>query len=189
MLKRDLRSGYKNRRESISDISLQDSSLSIARAALKLPIWGHDYYHIFLSISEQKEIKTSFLLSLLQGKNKKVVVPKVIGDGRLKHFLLTADTTLRKNRWNVPEPVDASEVPIEKIEVVFIPLIAFDRRGNRVGYGKGFYDRFLNDCKNSVIKIGLSLFEAEDIIEDVNEYDVPLDYCLTPNNIYTFRSG
>jgi len=86
----------------------------------------------------------------------------------------------------VPEPVDGIEVPAEKIDVVFVPLLAFDKNGNRAGYGKGFYDTFLLECKEDVIKVGLSLFTAEDEITDVSEKDIPLNYCVTPEKIYSF---
>lgn len=189
MLKRDIRSNYKHRRASISDVSLLSSSLRIANASLKLPIWSYEYYHLFLTISEQREIDTSFILSILQGRNKKIVVPKIVSDGILKHYLLTDATLLRKNRWNVPEPVNGLEVPFSKIDIVFVPLIAFDNKGNRVGYGKGYYDIFLSQCREDVKKIGLSLFEAEEVIADVGSNDVPLDYCITPNKTYSFASS
>ena len=86
----------------------------------------------------------------------------------------------------IPEPINALEVPANKIEVVFVPLLAFDKKGHRVGYGKGFYDLFLSECSPDVIKIGLSFFNAEDSIEDVYENDVRLDYCVTPNEVYEF---
>ena len=75
------------------------------------------------------------------------------------------------------------EVPTSKIEVVFVPLLAFDTNGNRVGYGKGFYDKFLSECHPNTIKIGLSLFEAETAIEDVISNDIPLTHCVTPTKI------
>ena len=186
MRKQDLRSKYRNRRKSVSESSLSASSLAIANASLTVPIWDCDYYHIFLPISQQKEIDTHFILTILQGKDKNVVIPKVSGNDSLKHYLLTDATTFQTNRWNIPEPVDGIEIPTDKIDVVFIPLLAFDRTGNRVGYGKGFYDTFLKECRKDVKKIGVSLFEAEDIIEDINAYDIPLDYCITPKKIYSF---
>ncbi len=186
MLKKDLRSHYKNRRKSISEQTLIDLSLAVANALLTLPIWNSEYYHIFLPISQQKEIDTSFILSILQGKDKHVVLPKVTGNGILKHYLLTDATKLRTNRWHIPEPVDGIEIATDKIDVVFVPLLAFDKKGNRVGYGKGFYDSFLKECGKDAIKIGLSIFEAEEIIEDIEEYDIPLDYCVTPEKIYCF---
>lgn len=187
MLKKDLRSLYKNRRRLIDNASLEDSSLNIANRLLKLPVWSHDYYHIFLPISENKEIDTTFILSILQGKDKNVVLPKVGDNTTLQHYLLTDSTRLKKNKWNIPEPVDGIEVPISKIDVVFIPLLAFDKMGNRVGYGKGFYDTFLAECREDVIKIGLSLFSAEEeFITDTYDNDVPLDYCVTPSETYSF---
>jgi 5-formyltetrahydrofolate cyclo-ligase len=55
-----------------------------------------------------------------------------------------------------------------------------------VGYGKGFYDRFLSECNPETIKIGLSFFDAEELIEGVFENDVKLDYCVTPNTVFSF---
>lgn len=160
--------------------------MAIANASLGLPIWDFEYYHIFLPISQQKEIDTHFILTILQGKDKNVVLPKVTCNHSLKHYLLTDATKFQTNRWNIPEPVDGIEIPIEKIDVVFIPLLAFDKKGNRVGYGKGFYDTFLSECRKDVKKIGVSLFQAEETIEDINAYDIPLDYCVTPKNNYSF---
>ncbi|MDO6515899.1 5-formyltetrahydrofolate cyclo-ligase [Zobellia uliginosa] len=187
MLKNDLRSLYKTKRASLDQESLSDSSLSIANALLHLPIWSFSYYHIFLPITENKEIDTSFILTILQGKDKNIVLPKMVDGATLQHYLLTDSTRIRKNHWNIPEPVDGIEVPQNKIDVVFIPLLAFDKKGNRVGYGKGFYDGFLAQCRPDVVKIGLSLFPAEEeLIEDTNSNDVGLDYCVTPAKTYSF---
>jgi 5-formyltetrahydrofolate cyclo-ligase len=91
------------------------------------------------------------------------------------------------NDWGIPEPVSGIEVQPTQLEVVFVPLLAFDRRGHRVGYGKGMYDCFLGQCAPEVIKIGLSFFEAESDFDEVFPTDIPLDYCLTPNKIYRFN--
>jgi 5-formyltetrahydrofolate cyclo-ligase len=72
------------------------------------------------------------------------------------------------------------------MDVVFVPLLAFDENGQRVGYGKGFYDRFLNECKEDVITVGLSFFEAENELIEANATDVPLRYCVTPERVYEF---
>ena len=104
----------------------------------------------------------------------------------MTHFLLTDNTKIKKNEYNIPEPVDGIEVPSKKIDVVFVPLLAYDKKGNRVGYGKGFYDKFLSECKPDVIKIGLSFFEPEELIADIFEGDIKLDYCVSPNGFYQF---
>ena len=188
MLKKDLRVRYSQLRNEIQPQDLFNSSLSIANKLLELPIWSLDYYHIFLPITAKKEVDTTFILSILQGKDKNIVLPKVLSENTLGHFLLTDATKLHESAWGVPEPIDGIEINKKKIDLVFLPLLAFDKKGNRVGYGKGFYDRFLNECGLEVLKIGLSLFEAEEEITDIDEHDVRLDYCVTPEKIYRFSS-
>ncbi len=187
-MKRNLRSKYVSLRESFSDEFISEKSMEIANNTLKIPIWDFDYYHLFLSISEKKEVDTEPLLHILHGKDKNVIISQSdFATRKMQHFLLTDTTVIKKNRWNIPEPVEGIEIPSTKIEVVFVPLLAFDTFGHRVGYGKGFYDLFLSGCKPDVIKIGLSLFEAEEKIPGILESDVPLDFCITPIKIYKFK--
>ncbi|WP_396144859.1 5-formyltetrahydrofolate cyclo-ligase [Flavobacterium sp.] len=187
MLKKELRQKYKELRQGLTPEAIEDKSLAIANRLLQLDIWDKTYYHLFLSIEEQKEIDTEFILQILAGKDKEIVVSKsdfaTLG---MTHYLLTDNTKLKKNEYNIPEPVDGLEVPVTKIDVVFVPLLAFDLKGNRVGYGKGFYDKFLSQCKPDTIKIGLSFFEAEDKIEYISDNDIQLDFCVTPNKLYFF---
>jgi 5-formyltetrahydrofolate cyclo-ligase len=185
--KKGLRKKYKIRRQSLTEIELEEMSLAIANRLLQLPIWDKGYFHVFLPIVEQKEVDTELILHLLSGKDKEILISKSNFETReMTHFLLTDNTRIAKNEYNIPEPVDGIEVPSKKIEVVFIPLLAYDRKGNRVGYGKGFYDKFLSECKPDVIKIGLSFFEPEELISDVFEGDVQLDYCVTPTTTHAF---
>lgn len=187
MLKKILRTKYKALRSQLSESEIEEKSLAIANALLPLPIWEKTYFHIFLPITEHKEVDTEFILHLLSGKDKEIVISKSDFETRnMTHFLLTDNTRIQKNEYNIPEPVDGLEVPATKIDVVFVPLLAFDKKGHRVGYGKGFYDKFLSECKPETIKIGLSFFEPEEVISDVFESDVLLDYGVTPNVIYSF---
>ncbi|TXE13174.1 5-formyltetrahydrofolate cyclo-ligase [Seonamhaeicola algicola] len=188
MTKTELRKKYKTLRNNLSQNDIETFSIAIANNAIKMPIWQHKFYHIFLPIEEQKEINTEFILSILAGKDKNIVVPKSHFDtGEMTHFLLTDGTTIKKNHYNIPEPVDGIEIDDNKIDVVFIPLLSFDKKGNRVGYGKGFYDRFLAKCKPETIKIGLSFFDAETQIEDTYSTDIKLDFCVTKSHVYTFK--
>ncbi|KAB1156027.1 5-formyltetrahydrofolate cyclo-ligase [Flavobacterium luteum] len=187
MNKSDLRFKYKALRKQLSEDKIEEMSLAIANKLLQLPIWHKTYFHVFLPILEQKEVDTECILHILSGKDKEIIISKSdFKTCSMTHFLLTENTTIKKNQYNIPEPLEGIEVPIRKIEVIFVPLLAFDTKGNRVGYGKGFYDKFLSECNPETIKIGLSFFEAEDTITDVFENDVKLDYCVTPNTIYTF---
>lgn len=187
MLKKALRIHYKTLRKQLSENQLEEMSLAVANNVLTLPVWEKTYFHIFLPIEAHNEVNTEFILHLLSGKDKEIVISKSDFKTRnMTHFLLTDNTKIKKNEYNIPEPVDGIEVPAKKIEVVFIPLLAYDKLGNRVGYGKGFYDKFLSECQTGTIKIGLSFFEPEEQITDVFETDVKLDYCVTPNAVFKF---
>ena len=185
--KKEVRVTYKNRRKELSLDEIEKKSLAVTNNLIKLPIWDKTYFHVFLPIEEQKEVDTEYILHLLSGKDKEIVISKSDFETRsMSHFLLTDNTKIKKNEYHIPEPVNGLPVPPEAIEVVFVPLLAFDVLGNRVGYGKGFYDKFLSECKPETIKIGLSFFEPETKIEDISELDISLDYCVTPLKVYTF---
>lgn len=187
-MKNKLRNRYESLRNDLSLEQIDEFSLEIANRLLQLPIWEREYYHLFLSISEKKEIDTEPILHILQGKDKNVVLSKSDFKTRQLHnFLLTDSTVIKKNKWNIPEPVDGIEIPSEKIDVVFVPLLAFDLNGHRLGYGKGFYDIFLASCRPDVIKVGVSFFEAEKMIPELENSDIALDYCVTPYKTYVFK--
>jgi len=184
------KSSFRKKYSALRALQTQDEieamSLAIANQAITLPIWDETYYHIFLSISEKKEVDTEFLLHILQGRDKSIVVSKTNFENyEMEHYLLQENTHLKVSHYGIPEPIDGIEIPVEKLDVVFVPLLAFDTQGNRIGYGKGFYDRFLSRCPSSTIFAGLSLFEAEDVIPSTTD-DVKLDFCITPTKTIRF---
>ena len=186
MEKNTLRLKYKKLRENLSEESIEEISLQIANQALKLPIWDKTYYHIFLPILEKKEVNTEYLLHILQGKDKSIIVSKADFDsGEMKHFLLQENTVLKTSEYGIPEPVSGIEISPEIIEVIFVPLLAYDQNGHRIGYGKGFYDRFLEKCGSNAVFVGLSFFEPEPEI-DFEARDIPLNFCITPKKIMAF---
>ena len=187
MNKKELRYKYKDLRLQLTENEIEELSLQIANQLIRLDIWQHSFYHLFLPIESQKEVITEYILQVLAGKDKNIVLSKSDFSTReMTHFLLTDNTIIKKNKYDIPEPVDGLEVPVSKIDVVFVPLLAFDEKGNRVGYGKGFYDKFLAECKPEILKIGLSFFESELSISDVLDTDIQLDLCVTPTEVYNF---
>jgi 5-formyltetrahydrofolate cyclo-ligase len=94
--------------------------------------------------------------------------------------------TLELNQWGIlePNPQSAIRYPLSEIDLVIVPLLGFDKQGNRVGYGKGFYDRFLARCRSNVIKVGVSFFDPIDGISDITPLDIRLDYCITPTRVW-----
>jgi len=185
--KAELRNKYKNLRNSLSEEMVDTLSINIANRLLSLAIWNSDFYHIFLSIKTLKEVNTDFILNILSGKDKNIVISKSdFKNINLEHFLLTDSTTIKLNKYNIPEPVDGIVIDVSKIDIVFVPLLAFNKNGHRIGYGKGFYDNFLSSCKPETIKIGLSFFEVEETQFNILSTDIALDYCITPEKIYKF---
>jgi len=181
-----LRERFKAARKQLSEEELESLSLQIANRSLALPIWDGQYYHLFLTIEKQREIDTQFLLHILHGRDKSVVVSKSnFDDHTLAHFLLEEHTQLKVSTFGIPEPVDGLQVQAEKLDVVFVPLLAFDKQGHRVGYGKGFYDRFLAQCRPDCLFVGLSLFDPVETIAHEAQ-DIPLHFGVCPNGIHTF---
>ncbi len=149
-----------------------------------------DLVHVFLPIRKHNEVDTFSILNYfkLEHPNLKIVVPRTdFSKFSIKNISYDHELTiLGRNKYDIPEPIHGRVIPHEMIDVVFIPLLAFDLKGNRVGYGKGFYDRFLSACRPDVKKIGLSVFDPIEEISDVNEFDIPLDMCITPGKTWVF---
>lgn len=190
MEKNELRKTYKELRAQLTQEQVQDYSLDIANQLLRLDIWDFEMYHLFLSIEKHREIQTEFILHVLQGKDKNVVVSKSNFENyTMSHFLLTDQTSLQVNKWGIPEPIgDGIVIPEKQLDVIFVPLLACDVYGNRIGYGKGFYDRFLKKCRSTAIKIGLSFFHPlkEKIVTSPD--DVPLNMIVCPDDVFILDS-
>ena len=186
MDKKNLRLLYKKKRAELDSIKIEELSIEIANQILKLPIWSFEFFHIFMGVDKLKEINTNYIISVLQGRDKNIIIPKVISDAKLNHYLLNDSTKLKLNKWNVLEPVNGIDIKPKKVQVVFVPLLAYDNYGNRVGYGKGYYDKFLSKCTKECLKIGLSFFTPEKKIMSTS-LDIKLNLCVTPKKIYNFN--
>lgn len=145
--------------------------------------------HIFLPITEKNEINTWLIIERLRKffKDKRIVVPRCNFEKNiLESVILEPAVELTKNKWGIPEPATGQLCSDKEIDVVFLPLVAFDKNGNRVGYGKGHYDKFLKSCRENVVKVGLSLFPPVEEIEQ-EAHDISLDAAVTPDTVYFFR--
>lgn len=190
MNKKALRALYRQKRASIPPEQQAQLSQQIAEQTLRLPIWDKQVFHSFLSIPSFGEVDTEPLIRLLQERGKTLVVSHTVMDTiHMEHFRYDPSQIQADNKWHIPEPQGGIPIKSEEIEVVFVPLLAYDTKGNRVGYGKGFYDNFLAECKSEALKVGLSFFPAEPHIEDVREGDIPLDYVVTPEGIQRLAVG
>jgi 5-formyltetrahydrofolate cyclo-ligase len=189
MEKSEIRKKYQDLRSSVQEDELESMSLEIANRSLELDIWEANYYHLYLPIQGKKEVNTEYLLHILQGRDKSVVISRSNFETmEMKHYLLQENTSLKLSKFGIPEPESGIEIATNILDVIFVPLLAFNRLGHRIGYGKGFYDRFLAQCRPESVKVGMSFFEAEEKFIHEN-MDFPLDYCITPKKIYGFKNS
>ena len=146
--------------------------------------------HIFLPIRRHAEVDTFSILNFFKHNfpELKIVIPRTNFEKlEMENVLYDHEyTILGRNKFDIPEPIHGKSVASKQIDLVFIPLLAFDKLGNRAGYGKGFYDRFLSECRPDVKKVGLSYFDPVDEITDLNEFDIKLDCCICPKKIWEF---
>ena len=181
----EAREKYKNLRKQLQESEILDMSVKIANNLLKFNVWGLKTFHLFMTIDENKEVDTKPIFDLLIGKGKEIVIPKINTDtNTLDSYIFDEKTVFEINNLRIPEPNDGI-VFNGKIDVVILPLLAYDLEGNRIGYGKGFYDNFISNLKSEPLKIGISYFSPEERLE-CNNHDINLDYCITPNQIFSF---
>ena len=143
--------------------------------------------HVFLPILKNNEVNTWLIIERLRREHPEVRVAVPVTDAAqhvLTHHHLTDKAVLVENAWGIPEPQDAHIIYAEEVDVVLVPLLAFDKAGHRVGYGKGFYDRFLAEARPDVLKVGLSLEPPVAHITDPNAFDVPLDAVVMPQGVW-----
>ncbi|WP_165784598.1 5-formyltetrahydrofolate cyclo-ligase [Solitalea longa] len=184
-----LRKEYLLKRKQLSEIEFQNINQLIVDQFKHVDLSKINTLHLFLSITEKHEINTQLLIDYLKENHPsiKIAIPQSnLSTLTLNHFLIDENLVIEKNSWNIPEPVAGNQISPELIDMVLVPLIVVDKRGYRVGYGKGFYDRFLADCRPDIQRIGLSQFEPIDYIEGLHEFDLPLDACITPSQIIRF---
>jgi len=189
MLKKEARKTYKEKRMALSEkerVKLDDLLLIQFQSA-ELPFIAS--LLTYWPIEENNEPDTHLFTEFLRFRNPEMIVcyPKSdFSSDSMQAVMTDIDTPFTKTVLNIFEPGSHDLVMPEEIDLVFVPLLAFDKKGYRVGYGKGFYDKWLAGCRADCIKVGFSYFEPVETIDDRNEFDVPLNLCITPHNQYVF---
>jgi len=191
MIKSEFRKVYLARRKNLSSEEKHEKSERITNLFFQnFDMSKVDFLHCFLPIERRNEINTKLIFQRIWSEFQKIetLVPRVnFKTDELENIKFTPATKLVKNSLGIDEPVDNVLVESGKIDAVIVPLLCFDTRGFRVGYGKGYYDKFLKICRADCLKIGLSYFEPIAEITDVQDFDVKLDFCVTPKKIVNFK--
>jgi len=190
MTKSELRSIYREKRRVVTSAEHAGKSNAIIErffhefdltAVLKL--------HCFISMRNAGEIDTRPIFERLWIGHPAIetFAPRIDETtGELEAVKFTSTSALKPNKWNIDEPADGETSDPGTIDLVVVPLLCFDERGHRAGYGKGFYDRFLKECRPDCLRAGLSFFPPVELIEDVHAGDIALDVCITPDETYRF---
>jgi 5-formyltetrahydrofolate cyclo-ligase len=186
MNKTDLRKHYLSLRSQLNPVEIKSGSAAISQKVLtylaKKPNIKH--VHLFLPIGKLNEVDTFPLLKKLQAAGF-LVYTSVLDGGMLKTVVLPEDVALVEDKWGIPVPQSPVFADDGQIQLVLVPLLIFDIEGNRIGYGKGYYDSFLSRLSKNVLKLGLGFFSAVESIYP-EAHDIPLDACFTPDKDYNF---
>jgi 5-formyltetrahydrofolate cyclo-ligase len=189
MTKEEIRKEYKQKRRKISASEkdkLEDLML-IQFQKLKLP--SKTFLMSYLPIEVQNEYDPWLVeeyYRLINYESNLVYPVMYAKEEIMKGFIVHDENEFVENNFGVLEPIGGVKIDPKDIGIMFVPLVAFDKKGNRVGYGKGYYDKYLATCSPSLIKIGFSFFDPIEI-NDLEATDKKLNYCITPTTTYKFK--
>jgi 5-formyltetrahydrofolate cyclo-ligase len=144
--------------------------------------------HTYLPIHRNNEPDTWPIIERIRREfpNVRISIPRVGAGGVLENLFFEGLHQLQTTSWSIQEPKQGVPTPAENIDLVIVPLVVCDTLGHRVGYGKGYYDRFLRTCRTDCKKVGLSFFPEVNSISDAGDHDVQLDICITPERVVNF---
>ncbi|KFC18761.1 5-formyltetrahydrofolate cyclo-ligase [Chryseobacterium sp. FH1] len=185
LTKNELRALYKAKRMALSkdEVNFLSQKL-LENFILQFNPIENQKVNIFLAIEKFNEVNTQIFIDYFFKNKIRVFVPK-IQDEKIVSVEIFPDSEFEINSWGIKEPVSNVASNVE-LDYVLTPLLYCDALGNRVGYGKGFYDQFFFEYSKVEKKIGLNFFPPSEIISDVYEKDVQLDTLITPDKILIF---
>jgi 5-formyltetrahydrofolate cyclo-ligase len=178
-----LRKELRGRRRELGAAAQQAAALALVRQVVALPPWP-GAQRIALYLAADGEIDTTPLSDLARAQGKELFLPVIEAGDTLAFAAWPAESPLLRNRYGIPEPASGTRrCPVTGLDIVFLPLVGWDRRGGRLGMGGGFYDRTLSAVAGSEARgpllVGLAhtMQEAENIPRE--EWDIPLDFVAT----------
>ena len=188
MNKEQLRSQFKEKRKLLSSkeclklddlllIQFQQIDISSVQSVMS-------YWPLLKQVEPNTHLFSGYLRHMIPGLN--ISYPKINGNDQLDAILIDENTKYATNEWGITEPKDGKKIAPISIDMILVPLLIFDKKGYRVGYGKGYYDRFLANTKAGAVLVGISYFEPVQMIADTHEFDIPLTLVITPQHIYEF---
>ena len=189
--RQQLRKLIRQRRQQLSPEQQQQAANDLVSQALALPALSYSQ-HIALYLANDSELDTFPLIQTLWQQGKQVYLPVLhpFSAGYLLFVQYQQDTLLYPNKFGIPEPLPACHRlrPVNQLDIIFTPLVAFDAAGNRLGMGGGFYDRTLAqlapDSHCQVIGLAHNCQQVETVPTEA--WDIPLKQIITPDHCFNF---
>lgn len=189
MTKQELREFYLEKRKTLTEAECSRFNLEIYNLFFSsIDLSFIKVLHTYLPIVKNKEPDTWMITDRVRRESPQVriSIPRIGAGKILDNFYFESMHQLQVNAWGIQEPKQGIPTPAEKIDLVIVPLLVVDQQGHRVGYGQGYYDRFLKECRDDCKKIGLSFFDSVGNISDLKPSDVSLNACITPEQVLNF---
>jgi len=183
MIKSEARKHFLKERRELKIEVRNDYSARIAKHLIQEFSLKDKIVSVFMSIQSFAEVKTSYYFN---AGARSIVLPVVRENGQLEHVIYESEEQIETTDWGIPEPTYGEQVDEKEIDLVIVPMVIADKNGYRVGYGKGFYDNFLQKCRPDCQFIGVCFYDPIEKIEDVHENDIKIHACVTPNGIHYF---
>lgn len=184
--KSKIRKRILNVRNNMSKEDVKKNSNAIMDKITSLDIYKQSKV-VFIYMDFKNEVITSNLIKHMLSEKKRVVIPYTDSINTvLIPSEITKESDLKQNSFGYFEPKSILPVNIEEIDLVIVPGVVFDKNLNRIGFGKGYYDKILNRLKPSAKKVALA--HDFQVLEDIpaEEHDVKMDMIITEKNIYPF---
>lgn len=179
MKKEEIRFSIRALREKQSPRTKKIKDKKIEQRVIKLALF-ESAKCVFLYISNEQEVSTDFIIENYLQK-KRLIVPKVRG-GEMQFYELKAPVVFKTGTFGIREPINAKPFrDLQELDLAFVPAVAFDERGHRVGFGGGYFDKFLPKIRCTTIGLAYELQMVDKIPEA--KYDVPVSYILTEKRL------
>ena len=189
MQKNELRNILKSERNNLSKTEIENISQAVIKHLLRGFKWQGTLVNIFLPIQKNKELNLYPLIEKITLLKGRVTVNRTnFATKEMTPIHYQSDLQIKKNEYGIPEPVNGVEIEIDEIDVVIVPMLGFNVNGHRLGYGGGFYDRFLSQTKAACIKIGVCHTAEPITIQNIENTDIRLDFLISPNGIRKFSN-
>jgi 5-formyltetrahydrofolate cyclo-ligase len=188
MNKKELRKYLLAERMRIDPVSIQKYQDLVLIHFQQIVLPSIQYLHTYLPIEGRNESDPDPMVRMIEFRNPglQIAVPKLVGENDMLHIVINDGSAWVKNSVGILEPIEGESLSPEKFDLIFVPMLGCDLKGNRIGFGKGYYDKFLAQCRKDVWKIGFSFLDPVEKISDIAPWDIPIDICITPERVYEF---